>query len=104
MERIDLPEELAFGELQERELVSIRGVEGHSVAPPALDRVEADRAVPGELQAEEDDDHGDGETRVKSGGQNVCKYHIVSSGAADGEGERAQLYLVHHAKWRRRMI
>ena len=42
------------------------------VAPPGLDAVETDRAVLGELQAEEDDDRRDGEARVEAGGQDVC--------------------------------
>ena len=46
---------------------------GHDgVAPPGLDGGEADGAVPGELQAEVDEDDRDRDARVQSRGENIC--------------------------------
>ena len=63
---------------QQRQAIRVRGIERDGVAPPRLDRVEANRAVGRELQAEEDDDLADREARIQRGGEDICT-HAVSA-------------------------
>lgn len=65
------PKGAVGGHGEERRADPVRGVLEDGVAPPRLDAVRADRAVLRELQAEEDDDRRDRETRVQAGGEYV---------------------------------
>ena len=78
---------------------------GHDgVAPPGLDGGEADGAVPGELQAEVDEDDRDRDARVQSRGENIWS-RVCRSGASEQTRREvhSQLYFVHHEKCLRRM-
>lgn len=93
-----LPEGLALWHGKQRQLLTIRGLERHGVAPPSLDGVEANVAVLRVLQAEEDDNDRDGDTRVERGGQNVWNALESARCKARGCTVYSQLYLVHHEK------
>ena len=55
----------------ERSTVRVRGIGADGVAPPHHNVVGTDRAVLRILQAEEDQDDGDGHTRVETRRQDV---------------------------------
>lgn len=105
----DSPEELARGSVEQRRAVRVRVGERHGVAPPAQDGVFADRPVARVLEAEEDHDERDGDARVERGGQHICVRSRCQLGGQEAgrdakrQGRDAQLYFVHHEKWRRRM-
>lgn len=77
--RQNAPEGLAVSESDQRRLGSIGSVERHSVAPPDQDARLANCAILGVVQAEEDDDNADSDTRVKRSGQHVCNNRHQSS-------------------------
>jgi hypothetical protein len=66
-ERENVPESLIWRKSVEGYGVVVRGLRIHSVAPPCLDRVCTNRAILRVLEAEEDDDDAEGESRVESG-------------------------------------
>ena len=72
---LNLPECLALGHSEQRQLVAVRIVEWDGVAPPGLDGVQTNGTLPRILQREEDEDGGKRDSRVERGGQHVCGFN-----------------------------
>ena len=68
---LNLPECLALGHSEQRQLVAVRIVEWDGVAPPGLDGVQTNGTLPRILQREEDEDGGKCDSRVERGGQYI---------------------------------
>ena len=103
------PESVTGGESLEGKGLTVRIVKGDGVSPPRLDGVQPDLPVIWVLQDEEDQDRRHRHARVECRGQYICvnPVRVPTSGHAiirsRGWRRYAQLYLVHHEKWRRRM-
>jgi len=63
--------EFTLGDLQQRRTKTVGGVEWESISPPGLNSVFSNCAVLRILQTEEDQDGADGDTGIKSSGQDI---------------------------------
>ena len=101
-----LPEWYTLGKHFQRSGSAISVVERNGVAPPRLYGVLPNISIVRILQDEEDQDGGNGHSRVQCGGKNIWDRQPLRELSRQSDGRdalRLQLYFVHHEKWRRRM-